>query len=273
MTLAITEDDNLRSDSAADYRICCEATSTLEAAVVHERSGRSTVVTASLSDVVNTLKHLQARLATRSKSQLIGTRHRELVRRTLRSEHGFMPPALLALVAAFSLLLPALHVSQPSVGPLAACVFRQTPQCPKLHLSPPSPTFPAADSVAKVDRALKIASHSTGISLQLLRAVAMQESAFVSNAVSSAGAVGVLQLTVAAAADCGLDDRDRYNTTSNITCGARHLANYLARYRGNLVMSLAAYNWGPGNLARLGLTRMPQETRDYLRAILPRVTS
>jgi soluble lytic murein transglycosylase-like protein len=59
--------------------------------------------------------------------------------------------------------------------------------------------------------------------------------------------------------------RQAYNPRENIDGGTRYLKELLARYRGNVPMALAAYNWGPGNLKK-GRS-LPRETRNYLELV------
>ena len=111
-----------------------------------------------------------------------------------------------------------------------------------------------------------------GVDPNLAVAVARRESAFNQAAVSPVGAVGVMQLMPATARELGVDP---YNLVQNIEGGVRYLAQLLRQYAGDLEQTLAAYNWGPGNLAtaiaRYGerwISYIPQETKNYLRDVL-----
>ncbi|MBI1249891.1 MAG: transglycosylase SLT domain-containing protein [Alphaproteobacteria bacterium] len=88
----------------------------------------------------------------------------------------------------------------------------------------------------------------------LVLAIIRQESEFDPNAVSSVGARGLMQLMPATARLTA----NRYgmsydgpaalnaNTTYNITLGARHLSDLLDSFNGSYVLTIAAYNAGPG---------------------------
>jgi soluble lytic murein transglycosylase-like protein len=77
----------------------------------------------------------------------------------------------------------------------------------------------------------------------VLRAVIRQESAFKPCAISSAGAMGLMQLMPATA------DRfhvaDPFNMEQNVMAGAKYLKELLGRFHGDLKLALAAYNAGP----------------------------
>ena len=65
--------------------------------------------------------------------------------------------------------------------------------------------------------------------------------------VSSAGAIGIMQLEPATAADLGVDP---YDPTQNVEGGTDYLNQLYTKYSGDLSNTLAAYNWGPGNVDR-----------------------
>ena len=98
----------------------------------------------------------------------------------------------------------------------------------------------------------------------LLAAVAQQESGGNPNAVSPAGAVGVMQLMPATAAGLGVDPHD---PGQSIDAAARILAAGLRRYDGSVPLSLAAYNAGAGAVAQYGGIPPYEETQNYVRRI------
>ncbi len=64
---------------------------------------------------------------------------------------------------------------------------------------------------------------------------------------SSAGAIGMMQLMPGTAQDLGVDP---YDPAQNLAGGTTYLGNLYAQYGGDLGNTLAAYNWGPGNVNR-----------------------
>lgn len=105
-------------------------------------------------------------------------------------------------------------------------------------------------------------SAQTGVSAQLLKAVAQAESGCRSDAVSSCGAVGVMQLMPATAKAYGVTDS--FDAYENISGGAKLLSDLLEKYNGNVTLSLAAYNAGSGNVSKYGGVPPFKETVNYI---------
>lgn len=105
-------------------------------------------------------------------------------------------------------------------------------------------------------------SAQTGVSAQLLKAVAQAESGCRSDAVSSCGAVGVMQLMPATAKAYGVTDP--FDAYENISGGAKLLSDLLEKYNGNVTLSLAAYNAGSGNVSKYGGVPPFKETINYI---------
>lgn len=106
------------------------------------------------------------------------------------------------------------------------------------------------------------ASEKYDVPLNLLKAVAMQESTFKTDAVSKSGAQGLMQLMPATAKELGV--KDSFDPEQNVMGGAKYLSQMLKKYDGNVKLSLAAYNAGSNNVAKYGGIPPFKETQDYV---------
>ncbi|SEH57070.1 lytic transglycosylase domain-containing protein [Paracoccus alkenifer] len=117
------------------------------------------------------------------------------------------------------------------------------------------------------------ASQRFGIPERWIRAVLRAESAGDVRAISSAGAMGLMQVMPATWAELrgryGLG-RDPYHPRHNIMAGTAYLREMFDRY-GNVAAMLAAYNAGPGRYDEYLATgrTLPAETRAYVAAVAP----
>lgn len=116
---------------------------------------------------------------------------------------------------------------------------------------------------------LNAAADRYGLPRSLVVAVAQQESGGDPNAVSSAGAEGVMQLMPATAVSLGVSNP--FDPAENIDGGVRYLSQLMAEFGGDPHLALAAYNWGPGNVAKNGANNWPAETVNYVSSILSKV--
>lgn len=105
-----------------------------------------------------------------------------------------------------------------------------------------------------------------GVDEALLRSVAHIESGFDRLAQSSKGAQGVMQIMPATGALYGL--QDPFSADQSIETGARYLKDLIARYDGDLSLAAAAYNAGPGAIARFGGIPPFPETQTYVAKVM-----
>lgn len=100
----------------------------------------------------------------------------------------------------------------------------------------------------------------------LVKAVVHAESAFDRDAVSKAGARGLMQLMPATARMLRVTDiHDPYQ---NVNAGARYLRMMLDKFRGDVRNALAAYNAGPANVQRYGGIPPFAETKHYVTRVV-----
>lgn len=102
----------------------------------------------------------------------------------------------------------------------------------------------------------------------LLRSIAIAESSGDAGAVSGAGAKGLFQFMPDTAKDFGLKGRDVFDPEKSAQAAAQYMLQLMKMFDGDLGKSLAAYNWGQGNVMRKGLDAAPQETREYVPKVL-----
>jgi soluble lytic murein transglycosylase-like protein len=120
---------------------------------------------------------------------------------------------------------------------------------------------------SEFDRLIERAARSHAVRPELVRAVILVESAFNPRAVSSRGAVGLMQLLPATARRYGV--ADAFDPEQNITAGVHYLRDLLTRYGNNLELTLAAYNAGEDAVERYGHSIPPfAETRHYVPTVL-----
>jgi len=100
----------------------------------------------------------------------------------------------------------------------------------------------------------------------LVKAVIHAESSYQPNAISPAGARGLMQLMPATAVRHGV--RNIHSPAENIRGGVEHLRMLLDRYKNNVVLALAAYNAGAGAVDRHRGIPPYRETQNYVQRVL-----
>ncbi|TCP10618.1 transglycosylase-like protein with SLT domain [Crenobacter luteus] len=115
-------------------------------------------------------------------------------------------------------------------------------------------------------------SRKHAVDSALVRAVVEVESKGNIRAVSPKGAIGAMQLMPATAAMYGVTDAT--DPAQNIEAGILHLKYLLSLHKGNLPLTLAAYNAGEGTVSRYSKRIPPyRETMLYVAAVLARLQS
>jgi len=116
-----------------------------------------------------------------------------------------------------------------------------------------------AGSASAYASLIKNAAQASGLDEGLIKAVISTESSYRPDAVSSAGAMGLMQLMPGTASSLGVSDA--FDPAQNISGGSRYLRSLLDRF-GDIRLALAAYNTGPSRIAVLGITD-PDDPAQY----------
>ncbi len=118
----------------------------------------------------------------------------------------------------------------------------------------------------KYDNEIRRYSRRYNVDPSLIKAIIHTESYFDHRAVSMAGAQGLMQLMPGTAKD--LRVANPFNPRENIDGGTRYFRSLLDSFGNNLVLSLAAYNAGPGLVKRTGGVPNIPETERYIVKVL-----
>ena|SRR5579883_2104645 len=130
----------------------------------------------------------------------------------------------------------------------------------------PSPAGAASlPSAGEIGALAQQSATKYGLDPNLLSAVIHVESGGDPNAVSKAGAMGLMQLMPSSVADAEISDP--FDPAQNIDAGARKLSGLLSEYGGNLDLTLAAYNAGSGAVQKYGGVPPYKETQEYIRKV------
>jgi hypothetical protein len=116
------------------------------------------------------------------------------------------------------------------------------------------------------DAQITAAATKYGLDPALLKGLIRQESNFNAGAQSGAGAQGLTQLMPGTAASLGVTDAT--DPAQAIDGGAKYLKAQLDRFGGDASKALAAYNAGPGAVAKYGGVPPYAETQNYVQKVL-----
>ncbi|MBS2038968.1 lytic transglycosylase domain-containing protein [bacterium] len=109
-------------------------------------------------------------------------------------------------------------------------------------------------------------SQVRGLDPLLIESMIRQESGFRPDAVSPAGAQGLMQLMPETAQLVGVSDP--FDAKQNVAGGSQYMAWQMQDFGGDLSLALAAYNAGPAAVRRWGGIPPYGETNNYVRSVL-----
>jgi soluble lytic murein transglycosylase-like protein len=180
------------------------------------------------------------------------------------------PPLRVALVGAAMMLVSTVPAAAQviEVGPGGATTISGPVVITPEGATPIRPARPAQHKTSRHLAAvplIEVAGAEVKLSPRLLEAVAYVESRVNPEAISPDGAIGVMQLMPATAAELGVDPSD---PQGNIRGGADYLRRMVTMFGNNLELALAAYNAGPTAVVRYGGVPPYAETRAYIDAVM-----
>lgn len=160
---------------------------------------------------------------------------------------------------------PVRHKAEAAADEVATRLTRHAVVRPASAIAPRVVATPHTFGAPEIDRYIEEASARHHVDPNLVRALVKVESNFNPKAVSSKGAMGLMQLMPATARSYDLSDP--FDAAQNVDAGVRHLKGLLQNFNGDVPLSLAAYNAGAGAVTRNGGIPPYAETRNYVRRI------
>jgi soluble lytic murein transglycosylase-like protein len=151
------------------------------------------------------------------------------------------------------------HLPAPAVSTLAPLPPPPFLPLPEVPVCPPLPS-------SELDALVEDAAEREDLKPDLIRSVIRQESAARPCAVSSKGAMGLMQLMPATALQFGV--ADAFDPKANVNAGTRLLKQLLTMYGGDVSLALGAFNAGPGKVTQAGGLPDYPETLDYVQKVL-----
>jgi soluble lytic murein transglycosylase-like protein len=168
------------------------------------------------------------------------------------------------MFSAIAFAMPHQVAKQEIVVAKMPLVLASRPAGPRVTVSINS--FDVGDRTHAFDDVIREAAKKYDLEPAVIRSVIRMESGFDLFAVSKAGAMGLMQLMPEVAQEYGVTDP--FDARQNIMAGSWLLRDLLRRHEGNLALTLASYNAGPGAVANYGNKIPPfKETQNYVKRI------
>lgn len=130
----------------------------------------------------------------------------------------------------------------------------------------PAISTTGAHDTTNLEAAISAAGRKHGVDTDLIRSIVTAESGDDAFAVSSKGALGLMQLMPATASSLGI--KNVFDPEENIDGGTQYIRELLEQYDGDVAKALAAYNAGPGRVAEYRGIPPYHETRAYVARVI-----
>ncbi len=118
----------------------------------------------------------------------------------------------------------------------------------------------------QLDTHIRMVAEQHGVSPALVKAVIKAESGFDPNAVSSVGAVGLMQVMPSTARRVGV--KNPQDPHANIEAGVKYLKMLLNMFEGDEALAVAAYNSGPGKVRKYGGIPPYRQTQVFVERVM-----
>lgn len=146
--------------------------------------------------------------------------------------------------------------------------FTNVPADPRYREVPGFEAIRGASAGGRYGSFIRTAAERYSLDPELIRAIIKVESDFNPYAVSEKGAMGLMQLMPATAAELGVFNP--FDPWSNIDAGTRYLKRLITKFDGNIHLALAAYNAGPTVVAKNNAVPPYAETHKYIKKVFDR---
>ncbi len=166
----------------------------------------------------------------------------------------------------------AMYMCRSKSGSIHFTNVRNSPTCVPYNLGKKrsalqrSPGYTKRTDRSQYDRDIRRIARRYKVEPSIIKAIIHVESDFDHQAVSKKGAQGLMQLMPGTSRELRVSNP--FNPRENIDGGTRYFRRILDSFKGDLTLSLAAYNAGPGLVARTGGVPKIRETQRYVSKVL-----
>ena len=180
--------------------------------------------------------------------------------------------AMVLLVFGTHTLQAGMYLCRDESGAMNFTNVRNGSDCKEYELDKKVSSWPGMFSndngsgPARYDKTIRRVAARYNVDPLLIKAIIHTESDFDHKAISRSGAEGLMQLMPGTARD--LQVSNSFNPQENIDGGTRYFRGLLDQFNNDLVLSLAAYNAGPGLVSRTGGVPQIPETLRYIKKVL-----